>query len=139
MAKLISIPDRYQTLLFPPGIVTLSVLSSDGSIQSSLVWSDFDESLVKINMLRDSPKERNIRRECKATVLAIDKESEDFYISLRCQLHKISSEGAIEHLNMLTQRNMGVPKWYGEVEPSDPAAEAGRTIVYLRPVRVYHT
>ena len=40
---------------------------------------------------------------------------------------------------MLTQRNMGVPKWYGEVEPSDPAVEARRTIVYLRPVRVYHT
>ncbi len=136
---MINIPERYRALLAPSGVVTLSVLGIDRSIQSTLVWTDFDGECVKLNMLRDSPKEQNIRREGKATVLAIDKENEDFYVSVRCKLQEISAEGAVEHLNMLTQRNMGVSKWYGEVEPIDPEAESRRVIVFLRPIRVYHT
>lgn len=136
---MLELPERYRKLLTPPGVATLSVLARDGTIQSTLVWADFDGEFIKLNVSRGSPKERNIQREGKATVLAVDPLDESFYVSLRCELHKVSADGAIEHLNVLTKHNMGVSRWYGDVEPLDPAAESLRVIVYLRPVRVYHT
>lgn len=133
------LPERYRNLLSPPGIATISVLARDGTIQSTLVWTDFDGELLKFNMVCDSPKARNIQREGRATVLATDSLDENFYVSLRCELHEASHEGAIEHLNRLTLQNMGKSRWYGDVEPFNAAEEARRVVVYLRPVRVYYT
>lgn len=133
------IPAFFAMLLKAPGVATLSMLARDGSIQSNLVWPDYDDEFIKINTLEGSPKEINIRREGKATVLAYDPSDSDVYITLRCELHKITREGAIDHLNLLTRRNMNIDTWYGGVEPKDSELEGRRVIVYLRPVRVYHT
>ncbi len=133
------IPKNFIHLLNAPTAATLSVLAKDGSIQSSLVWPDFDGEFIKLNMLADSPKERNILRERKVTLLVADETNSDIYISLRCELHKTTHESAIEHLNDLTYRHTGLDKWYGEVEPNDSDLENRRVIVYLRPIRIYHT
>ncbi len=73
------------------------------------------------------------------TLLASDPGNENMYISLRCELHKITKAGAIEHLDMITFRNMNVSKWYGEVEAENSPSKDKRVLVYLRPVRMYHT
>ncbi len=133
------IPKFYSELLRSAGPATLSVMSKDGSIQSTLLWPDFDGEFIILNMLRGSPKEKCIRREGKATVLVAHCSNETKYISLRCELHDITSEGAIDHLDMITQRNMGVESWYGNVEPADSKSKHDRVLVYLKPVQVYHT
>ena len=132
------IPEFYQQLLCGPGPAVLSVTSKDGSIQSVLVWSDFDGQCIKLNMVSGSPKERSIVREAKATLLKAHPGNENLYISVRCQLQRIDSEGAIDHLNTITQRNMGVANWYGDVEPEDAPSKLKRVIIYLKPVRIYH-
>ena len=134
-----SIPKIFQQLLTRPGSATFSVLGADGSIQSSLVWPDFDGELVKVNMVEGAPKLTNVRREGLATLLVFDPSDEDTYISLRCELANISGDGAIAHLDMLTMRNMNLASWYGDVEPADSPDRDKRVIVHLRPVRVYHT
>ncbi|WP_317930220.1 hypothetical protein [Halioxenophilus sp. WMMB6] len=134
-----AIPDFYQKRLCGPGTATLSVLAKDGSIQSTLVWPDFDGTYLKLNMLAGSPKETNIRREGRATLLMADPADDNLYISLRCRLHKIERDHAIDHLNQITQRNMGVASWYGEVESADCPSQQRRVVVYLKPVHVYHT
>ncbi len=133
------IPKFYVQLLSSAGSATLSVLSKDGSIQSTLVWPDYDGEFIKLNMMDESPKARNIQREGKATILMSHGSNETLYISVRCELHEISKTGAIDHLDSITQRNMGVEKWYGDVFPSNRQEEESRVIVYLKPVRVYHT
>ena len=135
---IIEIPAFYQQLLSGPGAATLSVCSRDGSIQSTLVWPDFDGECIRLSMVAGSPKEANIRREKKATLLMSHAGNENMYISLRCELHEITQTGAIEHLNMITLRNMNVSRWYGEVEPEDSPSKDKTVLVYLRPVRVYH-
>lgn len=134
-----AIKESFVRLLKAPGVATLSVVARDGSIQSSLVWPDYDGEFIKLNMLSESPKEKAIRRSEKATILVYDAKDSDVYISLRCELHKIEKDRAIQHLNALTQRNMGVNQWYGEVEPRNSEQEKRRVVVYLRPVKVYHT
>ena len=136
---MIEIPKFYSNLLTSAGAATLSVLSRDGSIQSTMVWPDYDGQFIKLNMLSGSPKEASIRRENRATLLVSHGSNENLYISVRCELHKVTSEGVIEHLNTITQRNMGVSQLYGEVEPIDAESKNKRVLVYLKPVRIYHT
>ena len=131
------IPEFYSNLLSSPGPATLSVITSGGHIQSSLVWPDFDGECIKINLLIGSPKEKNIRREGKASLLVMHRSNENFYIALRCELEKITQEGAIEHLDSITQRNANVGQWYGAMEPRDSPTRERRAIAYLRPVHVY--
>lgn len=133
------IPEFYSDLLSSAGPTTLSVIAKDGHIQSSLVWSDFDGEFVKINLLIGSPKEKNIRREGKASILVMHRTNENIYISLRCELVQITQEGAIEHLNEITQRNVNVNEWYGGMEPLDSPSKGMRAIVYLRPIHAYYT
>jgi hypothetical protein len=49
------IPDFYKKLLVSPGAATLSVISKDGSIQSTLVWFDYDGEFIKLNMTQGAP------------------------------------------------------------------------------------
>ena len=133
------IPEFYKNLLTTAGVATLSVVSKDGSIQSILVWPDYDGEFIKLNMLSGSPKELSIRREKKATILISHASNEDLYASIRCELHRITKEGAIEHLNKITERNMNVAKWYGDVEPENCESKNREVLVYLKPVRIYHT
>ncbi|MFT5133314.1 MAG: hypothetical protein ACI9SC_001784 [Gammaproteobacteria bacterium] len=136
---MLEIPEFYKKLLNSPGIATLSVLGRDGSIQSTLVWPDFDGEFIKINMTEGSPKERNIQREKKATILVSHASNENLYISIRCEFHKVTKEGAIEHIDMMTRRNMNALKWFGDVEPEDSKSKERTVIVYLKPVRVFYS
>ena len=133
------IPEFYSNLLSSAGPATLSVLAKDGHVQSSLVWPDFDGEFVKINLLMGSPKEKNIRREEKASILVMHRTNENIYISLRCELVRIIQNGAIEHLNKITQRNVNIGEWYGGMEPVDSPSKEKRAIAYLRPVHAYYT
>lgn len=134
-----NIPELYRDLLTGIGPTIFSVIAVDDSVQSSLVWSDFEDGVVSINMLNTSPKLKSLVRNGKATILKVDPENEDNYISIRCSLVRVDSEGAIAHLNKLTRRHYGKEKWYGDVVPENGAEQETRVAVYLKPEKVYCT
>ena len=133
------IPEIYCNLLRDKGPTILSVVAKDGSVQSSLVWSDFEDGVISINMLATAPKLKRIVRNEKATVLKVDPDDEDKYISIRCSLIRVESDGAIEHLDKLTQRHLGFKNWYGEVVPDNDEEKKYCVIAYLKPENVYFT
>lgn len=137
--RAVEIPKAYSNLLRDKGPTIFSVIAKDESVQSSLVWSDLEEGLISINMLATAPKLKRLLRNKKATVLKVDPEDEDKYISIRCSLDRVESEGAIEHLDKLTQRNLGNEKWYGEVVPDNDEEKAKCVVVYLKPEKIYYT
>ena len=49
--SMIEIPEFYRDLLSSAGAATLSVLSKNGSIQSTMVWPGYDGQLIKLNMV----------------------------------------------------------------------------------------
>lgn len=59
----------------------------------------------------------------KATLLVVHPGNDNLYISLRCELAAISRDGALEHLDLLTRRNMNARHWYGDVEAKDSPAK----------------
>jgi len=136
---MIDIPETYNTLLIGKGPTIFSVVAEDGTIQSSLVWSDFEGGLLSISMLNTAPKFKRLVRHGKATILKYDPEDEKKYISMRCSLVRIDSDNAIAHLNRLTQRHYGKKTWYGEVVPNNEQDKKNEVVVYLKPEKIYFT
>ena len=54
------IPQAYHDLLRGIGSSVLSVVADDGSVQSSLVWSDLDNGLISVGMLNTAPKLKSL-------------------------------------------------------------------------------
>ena len=133
------ITEEYINLLRGKGSTILSVVAMDGTVQSSLVWSDYENEMISINMSNNTPKYKRILRNRKATILKYDPKNEDKYISIRCSLHRVESEGAIAHLDKLTMRHLGKEKWYGDVVPDNDEEKKHSVIVYLKPEKIYFT
>lgn len=133
------IPEIYRDLLRSQGPTIFSVLAKDGSVQSSLVWSDLENGLISISMSNTAPKLKSLVRNGIATILKVDPEDENNYISIRCSLVRVDSDGAIAHLNNLTLRHYGKEKWYGDVVPENDKEEECEVVVYLKPEKVFCT
>lgn len=131
------IPNSHLDLVTNAGVATLSTLSPDQSIQSSLVWFDWKSDHIRINVVDGSAKAKNLRRHPKATLLIMDSGDTDRYLSLRCEVGVFERKGAISHLDGLTKRNMNLQRWYGGAVTDDPDEAARRIIVFLKPVRIY--
>ena len=133
------IPEVYSDLLRGIGPTIFSVVAKDGTVQSSLVWSDLENGLISISMSNTAPKLKSLIRNGKATILKVDPENEDNYISIRCSLVRVDSDGAIAHLDKLTHRHSGKEKWYGDVVPENETEKENRVVVYIKPDKVYFT
>jgi hypothetical protein len=133
------IPEAYCALLRGIGPTTFSVVAKDGSVQSSLVWSDLADGLISISMSNTAPKLESLVRNGKATILKVDPEDEGNYVSIRCSLVRVASDGAIAHLDKLTLRHSGKEKWYGGVVAENDEEKEREVIVYLKPEKVYCT
>ena len=133
------IPKIYRDLLRGVGPTIFSVVARDGSVQSSLVWSDLADGLISISMSNTAPKLKSLERNGKATILKVDPENEDNYVSIRCSLVRVVSQGAIAHLDKLTLRHYGKENWYGDVVPENDEEKESEVVVYLKPEKVYCT
>jgi hypothetical protein len=131
------IPQAYHDLLRGIGSSVLSVVADDGSVQSSLVWSDLDNGLISVGMLNTAPKLKSLMRTGKATILKVDPANEDIYVSIRCSLVDVESDGAIEHINKLTLRHYGKARWYGDVVSESDKNKDLEVVVYLKPEKMY--
>lgn len=118
-------------------VMTLSTLGKDGTILSNLVWYVFDGNTFQINTEFGSPKEINIRKRDVATVLITDPNDCGYYITARCVLDHVQTEGTLEQLDRLTKRHMNIDHWYGGVVPDNIEEKARSVIVHLTPVRLY--
>lgn len=131
------IPDSHLDLISAPGVAVLSTLSADQSIQSSLVWFDYEIDMFTINIVNGSVKAKNLARNPQATLLIMDRQNVDRYLSVRCEVSRLKTDDAIAHLNMLTRRNSDYDCWYGGAVDNDPQEASQRVIVCLQPLRVY--
>ena len=131
------IPEVYRELLRGIGSSVFSVVAEDGSVQSSLVWSDLENGVISIGMLNTAPKLKSLMRSGRATILKVDPEDENNYVSIRCTLIEIVSDGAIEHIDKLTLRHYGKARWYGDVVSESDKNKDLEVVIYLKPEKLY--
>ncbi len=107
-------PDELHDLLRRPAIGYLSTTMPDGSPQLTQVWVDTDGEHVLVNTVRGAQKLRNVERDPRVAVAVADPDTPSRYFSVRGQVLRATTEGAVEHVEALSQRYLGGPyPWYG--------------------------
>ncbi len=124
----VSIPDSHRDLLDGPVVVALITVMPDGQPQATPVWCNTEGDHILVNTARGRQKDRNMSRNPKVTLLAIDPKNPFRWIEVRGQVVEITEKGAVEHINALSKLYTGNPDYYS----FNPAAKGKETRVIYR-------
>ena len=101
-------------LLTRPSTCYLATTMPDGSPQLTQTWIDTDGQHVLINSVQGFLKVRNIERDPRVAVAVSDPDNPTHYFQVRGRVVDVTTEGAAEHIEMLSQRYLGTPyPWFG--------------------------
>ena len=129
------IPDSHQDLLDRRVFVTATTLMPDGTPQSSVVWWDYEGDLIRVNTARGRQKEKNLLRNPKITLLAVDPDDGYRWLEIRGVVESITEEGGRDHIEKLSRKYEN-QKYYGGFNTRRNPEDETRVIVNIRPVRV---
>ncbi|WP_276302097.1 pyridoxamine 5'-phosphate oxidase family protein [Halorussus lipolyticus] len=123
-----TIPDSFRDLFDKPTFAHIATLLPDGTPHSVPVWIDYDadDNLLLVNTVRGSRKEQNIDENCHVAVSMTDPDDPYRFLSVRGEVAELTEDGAVEHVNRLAQRYLGVEEY-----PRDD--EGARVVVKIRP------
>lgn len=125
------IPESFHDVLTEERtFATVTTMLPDGLPHNSVVWIDYDPGAdrVLVNTERGRRKERNVRQDPRAGVLATDPESWLRWISVAGEVDEVTAEGAREHIDELSMRYVG--EAYGNPIRTE------RVLLKLRPEHV---
>jgi PPOX class probable F420-dependent enzyme len=101
-------------LLRQPSPCYLATSMPDGSPQVTQVWVDTDGEHVLINSVQGHVKVSNIARDPRVAVAVSDPDNPSRYVQVRGRVREVTTEGAVDHIEMLAHRYLGTPyPWYG--------------------------
>ena len=117
----VPIPDSHRDLFDGYACVALTTIMPDGQPQITPVWSNLDDPYVLINCMRGFRKEKNMRANPKVTLLAFNPGQPLRNIEIRGTVVEMTEEGALEHLDQLTQLYMHKPdvRFFGDSIPAE--------------------
>jgi len=129
----VEIPLSHADMLRSTVDVVLTTISSRSYPQSTLVWCSYDGAHILLNTGIGYLKERNIRRNAKVSVFAVDPTNKMRWIEVQGDAELIK-EGALEHLNLLSNAYRG--KDFYDLMPELSGKEI-RVIIMVNPVKVH--
>ena len=101
-------------LLRQPSICYIATSMPDGSPQLTQTWVDTDGEHILINTVQTHVKMRNIERDPRVAVAISDRNDPSRYFQARGRVVTVTTEGAVDHIEMLSQKYRGKPyTWYG--------------------------
>lgn len=126
------IPEEFHGLLTEERTyATLTTMLPDGLPHNTVVWIDYDPDAnrVLVNTERGRQKERNVRNDPRAGVLAPDPGSWFRWISVAGEVDEVTEDGAREHIDALARR-------YTDADAYQRSVRTSRVILKLRPEHV---
>lgn len=103
-----TVPTSHADILTKKSFAHIATLMPDGSPQVTPVWVDYDGTHILINSARGRQKDRNIER-LPAIALSIqDPDNPYRYIQVRGRVVAAETHGAVDHINKLAKKYMGV-------------------------------
>jgi PPOX class probable F420-dependent enzyme len=130
----VPIPDAFRDLLDEPVVVALVTVMEDGQPQATPVWVDYDGTYVLVNTARGRQKDKNMYKNAKVTVLAIDPKNTARWLEIRGVIAEETEEGALDHINTLSFKYDGERDFYA----NNPGmrGKQQRVIYKIEPLRV---
>jgi len=110
----VELSDELLDLLRRPSTCYVATTMPDGSPQLTQVWVDTDGEHVLINSVQSHVKTRNVERDPRVALTVADAENPRRYFQVRGRVLKVTTDGAVEHIEALSQKYMGAPyPWFG--------------------------
>jgi len=130
------IPVAYRDLIDGPVLVVAATTMPDGQPQLSVIWCNADEDHVLLNTVRGRQKERNLLRDAKISIFALDPQNPYRFIEIRGVVEEITEEGAVDHIDELARLYTGAPSYYGHQAPAERRMQETRIILKVKPTRI---
>jgi PPOX class probable F420-dependent enzyme len=125
-----ALSDELLALLRQPSLCYLATTMPDGSPQITQTWVDTDGEHVIINTVQGFVKLKNIARDPRVAVAVSSSANPSRYFQVRGRVVEITTDGAVEHIEMLAQKYLGRPyPWYG-------GRDQVRVIIVIAPEKV---
>ena len=125
-----NIPDNFRDLFEKKAFGQLATIMEDGTPQVTPVWCEFDGTHVLFNSAKGRVKDKNVRRNPHVAITVQDPDNPYRYVAVRGSVVEITESGADAHIDALTKRYIGQPKY-----PYRGPGEV-RVIYKIRPDRV---
>jgi PPOX class probable F420-dependent enzyme len=110
----VRLPEDLIALLRQPSTCYLATTMPDGSPQLTQTWVDTDGEHVLINTVLGFQKARNVERDPRVALSVADPAHPSRYYSVRGRVVNSTTEGGMEHIEVLSQRYLGGPyPWFG--------------------------
>jgi PPOX class probable F420-dependent enzyme len=110
----VQLTEQLVTLLKQPSLCYLATTMPAGSPQLTQTWVDTDGEQIWINSVPTHQKVRNVRRDPRVAVAVSDPKNPGFFIQLRGRVVELATQGAVDHIEKLSQKYTGKPyPWYG--------------------------
>ena len=103
------LPDDLIAVLNAKSICFVTTLMPDGAPQISQTWAGTNGEHVLINTVDTHQKTRNLRRDPRIAIGIADPAAPSRYWALRGSVVAITTDGAREHIDELSQKYIGRP------------------------------
>jgi PPOX class probable F420-dependent enzyme len=113
----IEFPESHLDLLNRPRVAALTTIMPDGQPQTTVVWCNFDGSHVLVNTMRGFRKEKIMRLNPRVTLLCYDPRQPLRSLEVRGTVIEMTEEGALEHLDTLSELYTGKKPYFGNCVP----------------------
>lgn len=131
----VAIPASHIDLLERPVCGVLTTIGPGGQPRSSLVWVDHDGTRALVNTTLERRKGRDLVADPRVSLLVVDPDDTSRFVQIRGDAELVST-GALEHLDALTRRYTGHPRFYGYVYPEAQQVRETRLICRIHARRV---
>ncbi|HEX3592127.1 MAG TPA: TIGR03618 family F420-dependent PPOX class oxidoreductase [Pseudonocardiaceae bacterium] len=109
-----ALPEELIALLRKRSLCFLATTMPDGSPQLTETWVDTDGDHILVNSVQGFRKIKNIERDPRVALNVADAERPFAYYAIRGCVLKVTTDGAREHIDALSQRYLGRPyPWFG--------------------------
>jgi len=128
-----SIPESFHDLFKAKTFAHVVTLFPDGTPQVTPTWIDYDEVTdhVLVNTERHRQKTKNVEQNPAIALSMLDPEDPYRYLSVTGEVEEITTEGAREHIDVLSHR------YFGREYTTEIQSE--RVLLRIRPDRVMHS
>jgi PPOX class probable F420-dependent enzyme len=130
------IPDRFLDLVNCPRVAALTTVMPDGSPHTTVVWCNYDGVNVLVNTMKGFRKERNMRLNPKVTLLCYDPSQPLRSLEVRGRVVEMTEDGAMEHLDRLTESYIGKKPYFGNCVPAELKETEVPVLCRILPTRI---
>lgn len=106
-----ALPDAWKDILNQPVLIHFTTLNEDGSPSTSPVWVAVDGDDLIVNSAVGRLKDRNVRRDPRVALSAVDPENPYKALMVQGRVTEITTEGAEAQIDALAKKYIGQDKY----------------------------